>query len=60
MYLRLLFMLIVNNNRGELMISINRNLDLLIEACESYNLIPTPTKTNKKGIKLTVFDSDEK
>lgn len=42
------------------MISINRNLDLLIEACESYNLIPTPTKTNKKGIKLTVFDSDEK
>lgn len=42
------------------MISINRNLDLLIEACESYNLIPTPTKTNKKGIKLTIFDSDEK
>lgn len=38
------------------MISINRNLDVLIEACESYGLNPEPTKKNKKDRPLTRYD----
>lgn len=38
------------------MISINRNLDVLIESCKNYNIIPTPTKKNKKGVPLTEYD----
>lgn len=42
------------------MIAINRNLDVLIEECQKLNLIPTPTKTNKKGKLLTPFDIEGK
>ena len=42
------------------MIAINRNLDVLIEECQKLNLIPTPTKTNKKGKLLTPFDVEGK
>ena len=48
------------NERGARMISINRNLDVLIEECSKLNLHPTPTKTNKKGKLLTPFDVEGK
>lgn len=38
------------------MISIDRNLDILIEECQKLNLNPIPTKKNKKGIPLSVYD----
>lgn len=42
------------------MISIGRNLDVLIEECQKLDLHPTPTKTNKKGVLLTPFDVEGK
>lgn len=42
------------------MISINRNLDILIDECKKLNLHPIPTKTNKKGKLLTPFDIEGK
>lgn len=42
------------------MISINRNLDVLIEECQKLNLKPIPSKTNKKGKFLTPFDVEGK
>lgn len=42
------------------MITINRNLDVLIEECQKLDLHPIPTKTNKKGKLLTPFDEEGK